>query len=163
MTLLRVHRSDFDQLTLDGHSYSVSFVDTGVLDTVNSDIRLLTPTSNAIAVFASIFGEGDADISIFEAATISAGNALTAYNLNRTSSNTTGATITEGPTVSATGTTEILDVFIPSTVKKDAVPFATASSFPRILVSNTEYLFRYTNQSGGTATISWVIQYAEIQ
>lgn len=146
---------------LNGDFYSASFVDSAVLDTANSDIRILTGSS-AIVIYASIFGEGDADFSIFEAPTISVGNALTIYNLNRTSSNTSGVTITEGPTVSATGSVEILDVFIPSTIRKDGVPFATNTEFPRIFKPATEYLLRYTNVSGGTANISWVVQFGEL-
>lgn len=159
---IRVVTSAFEQLVIDGHAYSVSFVDAAVADAGLSEIRVLTST-DPIVLFASIFGSGDADLQIYEAATISGGGSLTSYNLNRNSSNTTGITVTSNPTVTATGSTLILDAKIPSTVKKDAVPFAQATSFPRILKTSTEYLIRYTNDSGSAEDISWVLQFGEVQ
>jgi len=162
LSFFNVTKSTVEAEIVNGNGYNISFVDTAVADAANSDIRFLTHATRPVVLFATIFGEGNADISIFEAATISAGNALTKYNLDRNSVNTSGSTVTEGPTVSATGSTEILDVFIPSTIKKDAVPFSAATAFPRILKVNTEYLIRYTNNSGSTATISWVLQWVEL-
>jgi len=150
-----------DSKILNGDGYNAFFIDAAVANGANSDIRFLTPAGIEIILFATIFGTGTADISLFEGGNITVGNALTAFNLRRSSSKTTGVTITEGPTVTTTGT-EILGVRIPGTIKKDAIPFSASTAFPRILDVSTEHLVRYVNNSGGAEDISWILQWVEL-
>jgi len=161
---LRVVRSDFTQGVLTGdEAFSAVRVHTGLTDTSNSDVRILTPAGNGVAFGVTFFSEGTAIISLFEAATISVGTALNIFDLNREVAGTSGLTVTHTPTVSATGSTDLFDAIeLPNNNKKDPVSFSGATGVPRILAASTEYLLRYNNNSGSTITLSMVLQFLEL-
>jgi len=151
----------FDECLASGNTYSVDFIDATVTDTSFSELRFTTGTS-AAAIIISFDTVGNYDLQLFEDATITVGGALTEFNLDRRSSNTSLTAVTSNPTVSATGSTIIIDKRVDAGEKNAAQP-VSGLSFPRILKASTEYLIRTTNQSGSTTFVSWTVSYCEIK
>lgn len=100
---------------------------------------------------------------LYEAPTASGGTALTIYNMNRTSSNVSEAIATHTPTVSATGSVALINgrVLPGGATNQTRVGGSARTGAEWILKSNTKYLLRITNTSGGTIVINPVIEFYE--
>jgi hypothetical protein len=87
-----------------GKLFDLTFVDQSIASSGTLEVLIQTGTSKVHLDF-SISGGGNGLLQIFEGPTITAaGTALTAYNKNRSSSNTLLSTVTHTPTLSADGT-----------------------------------------------------------
>lgn len=139
-----------------GDHYFLADVLTGVASGANTDFRLVTPNTTKWAhMLFTITASAGATITIYEAATLSGGTAATARNNNRNSSNTSGLTITSGPTVTATGTK--LGAFVAGGIREAGM---ISRDFEIILKQNTTYLFRITSL-GNSNTISYAAEWYE--
>jgi hypothetical protein len=123
----------------------------------NFDILLVTGSiSPHLGVMVDI--SAAATLSIYEGVTYSAsGSAISSYNANRTSTNTTVQSFYNGPTITGTGTALMTQHYIPGGSTGNASG-GTSTDFARItefiLKTSTAYLFRVTNIAAGTAQAS---------
>lgn len=123
-------------------------------------IELLVTTGSATTPhIATMIDTGAAStLSIYEGvSTSSDGTSLTCFNANRLSANVTTASAFHTPTITDTGTTLLLNHYIPGSTGGSggsARIGGSSTDFARItelvLKASTKYLFRVTNVSGGT-------------
>jgi hypothetical protein len=147
-----------------GLAYSVSHSFTSVADTTSVDVLITVGSNKYLHSGITITATGTSSVSLYSGATVSAnGTALTAYNLNRASANTTDASWYYTPTVTGTGTALAITL-IPGGEKNQAVG-GSAGALSRgaewILNKSTNYLIRVTNNSGSSATINVGVMYYE--
>lgn len=89
---------------------------------------------------------GDAELYMYEGATVTGGTSLTAFNRNRTSTTTSASALLLNPTITSAGT--LLEAeFIAGGVGKKAGG-GDAYANEQVLNSLTTYLFRLTNVNG---------------
>lgn len=113
-------------------------------------VQLLTGTSVIhLRQYTLTCSSSPAYLSLMEAATTSAaGTAVAVNNMNRGSSNTSLATVTNGPTVTNAGTA-IDDDLIPGSRQDGGFGRHAPKEF--MLLPSTKYLFRINNTSNGSA------------
>lgn len=140
-----------------GKFFFSNFYNAALGASANIDILLITGTvSPHVAAMADIGAA--ATLSIYEGVTVSAnGSVLSAINANRNSSKVATAVAYSGPTVTGTGTTLLLNHYIPGGTTGNAVG-GSSTDFARIpeivLKPSTNYLFRATNLSAGAVGAS---------
>jgi hypothetical protein len=133
----------------------------------NSVIDMLIDPNNAvphIRGIASIGGNGR--FTLYEAPTVSNnGNAITAFNKNRMSSNTAQTQLFLGPTVSSTGTA-IMDRLVEGGTGSGIFSTATggeSSIFEEYVLNRDRlYLMRLRNISGATRIASINLDFYEL-
>ncbi len=143
--------------------YSISHVDTDVDDNDEVDILVQVGANKELHTTFAFALNGLAQIAIFEGTTFSsAGTAITAYNLDRASSNTSDATITHTPTISSVGTL-IYNSMIPggSTGGQRTVGDTGQARFEFLLNKSTDYTYRLTNIQGDNLTGSINLDFYE--
>jgi hypothetical protein len=89
---------------------------------------------------------GDAELYIYEGATVSSGTSFTAVKRNRTSAITSQSAILINPTVTVTGTEIDAQIIAGGTGKKSGG--GGAGALEMVLNPLTTYLFRLTNVNG---------------
>lgn len=119
----------------------------------NADIRLRTG-ADEFHVVAVVTVTGQATLTVYEGANISAGTAITVYNKRRITAGVAPIIMTFTPTVTATGSTSIIPGRL---IPGGSTPQTRVGANERrdvewIFKPNTEYLFR-VNNSSGTAII----------
>jgi len=97
-----------------------------------------------IAVDASC--SGDAELYVYEGATVTGGTSFTAIKRNRTSATTSQSAILINPTVTVTGTEIDAEIIAGGSGKKSGG--AGTSALEMVLNPLTTYLFRLTNVNG---------------
>jgi hypothetical protein len=156
-----------DRAADDGFVYHASGKVTGMIDANVDDFLLVTPAAPEVHLFrASLsLGRGDIDILVYEGTATSAdGAALTELNINRTSSNTPGAVLTFGPTVTGVGTLIHTDWVPPTAAGIGATAAGVVDSGTGeewMLLPSTKYLIRITNNSGATIDYRWEFAWME--
>jgi hypothetical protein len=152
----KVHEGNFYQA---GHYYAA------VADDASADLLISTGANyNPHAVIiASV--QGNCKAFLYEGVTTSDdGTSVTAYNSNRSSTNTSDPSFYHSPTVSNTGT-QIGQGFIPGGEKSGAVGGGGSTEIRSgaeiILKKSTKYLVRITNISGSDAEISITMGFYE--
>lgn len=125
-----------------GSSFTVSYsADIG--NGANLDIAVITPDTTKYAHLTYEFDvEAESDFKIYEAATLTAGTAIAAYNRNRNSLTAATTSVTHTPTSITTGTTIIRDFHIGSGRTWGG---GDRAQHEFILKRNTKYLIRLTN------------------
>jgi len=128
----------------------------------NMDIRFKTGAKR-VHTGLSIAAAGQCVVSLYEAATISAGTPLSIYNMNRTSSNSPLSSAFHTPTVGATGSVALVDgrLIAGGSTVQTRIGGAARIGSEYILKPNTEYLLRITNTSGVAAVINPVFEFYE--
>lgn len=111
------------------------------------DIVLTTTTRTAHIVFSAA-GGGNAEFQIFRDPAFTGGTPLTAHNLNDASATVSTVTVVLEPTVTDDGD-EIGAGFIPGGSGGNAQGGAIRDDTEDIWRTNTSYLIRLTNRSGG--------------
>jgi hypothetical protein len=144
-----------------GYHFTVCHAATGVANNGNLDIRFKTGAKSCHSIF-DVAPSAKAQFYVYEAATISAGTALAAYNNNRNSAKETTATVTHTPTVTATGTINPIKKFLGSGTPGIPIGALENTRNELILKPNTEYLIRLTNTSGSAADLGICVFYYEI-
>jgi len=109
---------------------------------------------------ASIHGEfeigcgGAVTVKFYEGITSSAdGTTLTAYNMNRNSTNSSTSYFWQGSTWSSTSEKTLVNKYIGAT-SGEAIGMSVKDRVEWNLIANTKYLIRITNSSGATITAS---------
>jgi len=138
------------------HYYMANHDDFG--NGASSDFAIITPdTTKWIHMTFAIEGSYAVHLDIYEDSDFDGdGVAVDSFNNNRNSGNTTGMTITSDPTVNSVG-----DMIFAQQkgANKQAGSLERAQEI--ILKQNTKYIFRITNESTSTNTISWLAEWYE--
>ena len=144
-----------------GKAYIVSHKFSAVADDAVADIYVKVPADFEPHIVFHRDIEGDADVELFEDTTVSAdGTALTAYNLNRNSANTSAIEFFYTPTVTLSGTQLFLEWNAAGAGGQAAGSEGTFDEFE--LAKGKNYLFRVTNRSGGAKNIGIFARYYEV-
>ena len=122
------------------------------------DFTFVTPNTTKWAHMDFYIGSTDAaSIEIYEGATVdTTGTAITAINNNRNSTNTSDMTIRTGDTFTAVGT----KIYGASSGDKGAAGIIERER-EIVLKQNTTYIFRITNQTNLTNTITYCGEWYE--
>ena len=102
---------------------------------------------------------GNAELYMYEGATVSGGTSFTAVKRNRTSATTSQSAILINPTVSVTGTEIDAELVAGGSGKKSGG--GGSSSLEVILNPLTTYLFRLTNVSGAAQMAELFLEWYE--
>jgi len=102
---------------------------------------------------------GDADIYIYEGATVTGGTSFTAIKRNRTSATTSQSAILINPTVTLTGTEIDAQIVTGGTGKKSGG--AGSNVLEIVLNPLTTYLFRLTNVNGTSHMAELLLEWYE--
>jgi len=102
---------------------------------------------------------GNAELYMYEGATVSGGTSFTAVKRNRTSATTSQSAILINPTVSVTGTEIDAELVAGGSGKKSGG--GGASSLEIVLNPLTTYLFRLTNVSGAAQMAELFLEWYE--
>ena len=147
-----------------GKFYTACNIFNSVANTSSAEVLIQVGSNKKLHFVKNCAAGGDAEVFLFEGTTFSAaGTSITAYNLNRSSSSTTDATITHTPTLTADGT-QINCGFIPGggifgAGGSNGGPIRSGTEI--VLDVNTDYLIRLTNTSGGAQDMSIEVGYYE--
>ena len=162
-TIDAVHR-----MIHEGFAYHASGKATAIADGATLEMLFKVP-AGTFPHFHKVrmqYGAGDVEMDAYEGTTVSAdGTSITAYNLNRNSSNTPNMTAFHTPTITADGT-KIHAQWAPPTASgtggsQEGVVDVTQGE-EWILKPDTNYLFRITNNSGEIISIGYEIMWYEI-
>ncbi len=145
----------------EGEMFHASHTNGSVSNGANLDMLLVTGATVETHVSWDVFAGGQVTVYLYEGATTSA--AVAAYNMKRDSLNTPEATVTHTPTVTATGTTALVNgrILPGGTSNQTRVGGGIRSSAEWILAPETQYLLRVTNTSGGTIAINVGLEWYE--
>jgi hypothetical protein len=102
---------------------------------------------------------GDAELYMYEGATVSSGTSFTAVKRNRTSATTSQSAILINPTVTSTGTEIDAEIITGGSGKKSGG--AGSSALEIVLNPLTTYLFRLTNVSGSAQMAELFLEWYE--
>lgn len=150
----------------DGFSYHCTSRTT-VANGGDLDILLVNPAGSFPHMNGILFSLSDSpcDIKTYSGATTSAaGVVVTRWNRNLNSSNESKLIASTGPTITDLGT-QIHDRFVPDAGgqgSKDVGLVTPNFGEEWILVPETEYIVRLTNNSGGSITVSMEMLWYEI-
>jgi len=156
------------RMSHDGFVFHSSGKNTGLANAATADFLMSVPAG----VYPHVqrvrldLEDGDVDLAMYEGVTTSAdGGVITPFNTNRNSSNTSGAILTGTPTVTDLGTL-FHRHWIPPTATgvgaKAGIMDINAFGEEWLLAPSTKYLFRITNNSGGTIDYRWEFVWYEI-
>jgi hypothetical protein len=102
---------------------------------------------------------GNAELYMYEGATVSSGTSFTALKRNRTSATTSQSAILINPTVTITGTEIDAEIIAGGSGKKSGG--AGSSALEIVLNPLTTYLFRLTNVSGASQMAELFLEWYE--
>jgi len=122
-------------------------------------VTILTGSTMYAHMTINITGSGATTVVLYEGATATGGSAQTAYNRNRTSSNTSTLTITLDPTVSVNGTALITNTF-GSGDKKTQLGGDARGEHEWLLNLSTKYYILITSNADGNV-ITWDLEWYE--
>ena len=146
----------------EGCTYKASYVNTAVANTASVNILIQVPATlslmhinhNTFKTTGAPFG-----IGVYEGPTFSAaGTAITPYNINRLSSNTSLVTITHTPTLTDDGTQIEADLIV-----GDKSAGGDIEGYSEHFVFGPgNFLFRATNNSGQEKQLAFRMAYFEL-
>lgn len=138
--------------------YAASLANNGSLD-----IEIATPADKEAHFVFTINAGGQAVAYLYEAPTVAGGTAMAVHNMNRRSANLPGTTIVHTPTVSATGTTVLVNgrLLAGGTSVQTRVGGGVRQNTEWILRPGTKYLLRVTNTSGSAVPINVACEFYE--
>lgn len=148
----------------EGEMFHASHTNGSVSNGASLDVLLVTGATVETHVSWEVFAGGQVTVYLYEGATTSAaGTAVVAYNMKRDSLNTPEATVTHTPTVTATGTTALINgrILPGGTSPTTRVGGGIRSGAEWILAPETQYLLRVTNTSGGTIAVNVGLEWYE--
>lgn len=145
-----------------GNTYLVTRLADDVADDANFDIHIINGSAKLLHIVASATVEGLSWGYIYEGTTYSApGTAMTIYNLNRSSNNTSSASAKHTPTVNSLGT-KIFEILINGGTGPRSAGGALRVTTELVLDVSGDYLFRITNKAGAAKDISMLLQWYEV-
>jgi hypothetical protein len=144
----------------DGSMYHITYSNS-LAAAANLDLMFLNSASAMHVAFEVGVG-GAATIKFYENLTTSAlGTTLTAYNMNRNSTNSTGTWWYGGPTWSTASEITLVNKYI-GAASQDKVGVGVKENVEWDLKANTKYMLRITNSAGATITASINGEYYEV-
>ena len=122
---------------------------------------MVTPDSTKwIHFFMEATSEGETDYKLYEGiSTSSDGTGVNTYNSNRNSGNTSGMTISTGPSDAEVSAGSLITHDIIGSGKKAGGTSRDSNEI--ILKQNTKYLWLIDNTSGAANNVSWVFEWYE--
>lgn len=145
----------------EGEMMHAEYYAASVSNNSSIDILLSIGAHEAHTVF-SVNAGGAGVIYLYESPTVSGGTAVTVYNMKRSNAALPLTTIKHTPTVTATGSTALVNRYIAGgTSPTTRVGGGVRSGTEWILAPSTNYLLRFTNSSGGTIAVSMAIELYE--
>jgi hypothetical protein len=156
------------RLVHEGLLYSSDPIATGVANNGSADYLMTVPEGVfphvRVAKWSSSDGPGQ--VYVYEETVVSAnGTEENTFNRNRNSSNNSASQLYRGPTISTLGTL-ISTAFIPAVSSGffagAAAVFGDDPGEEWVLKPGSNYLFRFTNTSGGAVTINLTLSWYEL-
>lgn len=146
----------------EGEMYMASKFFSDLADNASAELRVTAGVSKALHITISIATEGNAEVYIYEGTTYNVnGTAVTVYNKNRVSTNTTDAAVKHTPTINVLGA-NIFQAFLPGGTKKEAVGGVRTNGQEWIFKKGIDYLIRVTNRGGADKDVSIETEYYEV-
>jgi hypothetical protein len=156
-----VHR-----LTHDGMVFSSTGKNTGLLNAGTADFLFVTGANEVHLTKVTMFpGDGDVDFVAYEDTVTSAnGGEVPLINVNRTSSKEPLVKLYGAPTVTTLGDIIHTTWAVPTVSSgNDSSGVMNVSPGEEwVLKPNSKYLFRLTNNSGGTISYAWDMLMVEL-
>lgn len=146
----------------EGEMFHASYTDGDVADDASVDMLLTVGAKECHATW-EVFAGGQVSVYLYEAPTVADGTPITIYNMKRASANTPLSTVKHTPTVTATGTTALVNgrILPGGTSPTTRVGGGIRSGTEWILAPDTAYLMRVTNDSGAGIPINVVVEWYE--
>lgn len=146
----------------EGKSFIVSDWFDNVANDAVSTIRIMVGANKELHATVSVAAQGMGKFRIQEGTTYTVdGTALTIYDKNRTTANTSDALAYHTPTIDVAGPV-IYDSFIPGGSKQRAIGSVRTNGEEWILKKSTDYKFSITNLGGADMDISIEIEFYEV-
>ena len=144
----------------EGEMMHVGYSSASVANNASLNVLLTTGNAEVHAVIRYSAG-GEGQCYLYEAPTVVNGTGLTIYNMKRTSTRTPATVAKHTPTVSATGSTALVDEFLPGGSGGLAGGGAVRLGTEWILKPDTDYLLRFTNQAATAQQVSIAVEFYE--
>ena len=149
----------------EGEMFQVECYYGAVANTAFADMLFTTHADYEMHLAIGIpSGGGIQNVRLYENPTnVSGGTALTAFDLNRSTSNSCHATITYAPVVVDTGSTQIIKQR--HLLGDDAIGnfgIDVIQNMEHIFKKNEQYFLRVQNSSGGAMNMSIVVEFYEV-
>lgn len=142
-----------EERIVDGTLFLAGDYTTGLAYNTGVSILIQNGANDGLYLLSTILSSMDCKVEVYETPTFSAaGSAVTARNLNRTSSKVLGATITKNPTVSVDGTQ------IGPIIMNQANVKSTLLDNVIILAPSTNYYIKITNVSNNVGIINTILE-----
>lgn len=144
-----------------GTFYGISHFFDDLANGANADVLIKVGANKTLHINVSVYSSGFGTIYFYEDTTASNnGTAITIYNMNRTSDNTSNATTFYTPTVTDVGT-QLIVTGIPGGEKKNAIGGIAKPNSEFILAKSKNYMVRVNNSSGDTSDVIMNIEWYE--
>lgn len=135
----------------EGDAYRAGFTK-DVANAGTAAIGLVTPdTTEYLHMRPAVDMELEANVKIYEGATLSGGSAITPRNSNRNSDNASAATLTSDPTFDVGSATLLANLTLGSGRSSGG---NQSADFEWVLKRNTKYLFLVTNNTANSNQIN---------
>lgn len=144
----------------DGDHYNASYLVAAVANNGNADIRFTTGAKSC-HMNAVMTASGKSQFFIYEAPTVSVGTAITIYNNKRSSTNTPTAAVKHTPTVTAAGTTLLINGLINGGTGGVSQGGSGGNRNEIVFKPSTEYLIRLTNTAGTAQDLNILLEWYE--
>lgn len=146
----------------EGEMFHAEYTNTNVANNGSVDLLLTVGVKEAHFVFALNAG-GQCLAYVYEAPTSTGGTAVAAYNMHRSIATAPLTTVTYAPTVTATGSTAIVDgrLLAGGNSVQTRIGGGVRTNTEWILKPSTKYLLRVTNTSGGAVAVNVALEWYE--
>ena len=154
----------------EGEMFHTEHTFASVNNSASVDVLFVTGADVETHATWEVMAGGQVTVYLYEAPTLTevesvpqVGTAVTAYNMKRSSANAPDSDYYYTPTVSATGSTVLINgrILPGGTSPTTRVGGGIRNNTEWILKKNTRYLLRVTNTSGGTIAINTVLEWYE--
>lgn len=145
-----------------GESFIASYFWDDVADNGTARMHIVVGADKELHATITVVTEAKGELDLLEGTTWTAnGTAVTIYDKNRTTGNTSNATAYRDGTINAAGT-KILESFMPGGTKNFAVGSARSGAQEWIFKKSTDYLVRWQNRGGAVKDCAIIIEFYEV-
>ena len=146
----------------EGKSFIASYAWDNVAHLSTAKLRIIVGANKALHATISVVAQGNAEFRIYEGTTYTDnGTAVTIYDKNRTTANTSDALCYHTPTVNTSGPV-IYHSFVPGGTKQRAVGSVRTNGEEWIFKKSTDYMLMLANESGDNMDASIEIEFYEV-
>lgn len=154
--------SDIHSKIHDGKFFTSSVLADDVADGSSLDLVLTANASYNVHARITYTAEKKSHFRLYEAPTTSGGSAVSIFDKNRDSANSSNATLVSGPTVSNVGNLRFTHLVPAGTGRHSSGGAGTSGYEEWVLKANTKYLMRLTHDSGsGTSDLNFIFEFYE--